>query len=91
MTEDLHYDPDGYVAGIVLPTFEAAGVSQACTNNDGHEFGTAGLASFFSSRATVPPERILRELEAHLEHLGMASHQTDDMTLLLVQRRADSA
>ena len=37
MTEDLHYDPNGYVAGIVLPTFEAAGVSQACTNNDGHD------------------------------------------------------
>jgi outer membrane receptor protein involved in Fe transport len=36
MTEDITYDPDGYVSGIVLPTLQAAGVSDACTDNDPH-------------------------------------------------------
>jgi pSer/pThr/pTyr-binding forkhead associated (FHA) protein len=81
---DCHLDP-----GSALVLY-SDGFTE-CANDDAHEFGTAGLAGFFSSRATVPPERILRELEAHLEHLGMASHQTDDMTLLLVQRRAGSS
>jgi len=57
-----------------------------CTNRDADEFGADRFARFFASRATAPPERILRELEAHLAQFGMANHQIDDMTLLLVQR-----
>lgn len=36
MTEDLHYAPDGYVAGSVLPTYQALGVSDTCADNDPH-------------------------------------------------------
>jgi len=34
--EDLFYDPNGFVAGIILPTFQAFGVSDTCTDNDPH-------------------------------------------------------
>jgi iron complex outermembrane receptor protein len=36
MSEDITYDPEGYVGGIVLPTLQAAGVSDVCTDNDPH-------------------------------------------------------
>ncbi|MCI4644126.1 MAG: TonB-dependent receptor [Hyphomonadaceae bacterium] len=35
-TDDLYFDPNGFVAGIILPTFQAAGVSDTCTDNDPH-------------------------------------------------------
>lgn len=33
-SNDYYYDPQGYLAGFVLPTFQAAGVGQPCTDND---------------------------------------------------------
>jgi outer membrane receptor protein involved in Fe transport len=35
-SNDYYYDPEGYVATFVLPTLQAAGVSQVCTDNDPH-------------------------------------------------------
>ena len=35
-TEDLYYDPNGYVAGAVLPTYQEYGISETCTDNDPH-------------------------------------------------------
>ncbi len=34
ISNDYYYDPQGYIAGFVLPTLQEAGVSQVCTDND---------------------------------------------------------
>ncbi len=36
ISEDITFDPDGFVSGIVLPILQAAGVSDTCTDNDAH-------------------------------------------------------
>ena len=33
-SNDYYYDPEGYIAGFVLPTFQEAGISDICTDND---------------------------------------------------------
>ena len=35
-SEDLFYDPAGFVSNTILPTYQAAGVSGACNDNDPH-------------------------------------------------------
>jgi iron complex outermembrane receptor protein len=35
-SEDLFYDPAGYVSNFVLPTFQMAGISGICNDNDPH-------------------------------------------------------
>jgi outer membrane receptor protein involved in Fe transport len=35
-SEDLFYDPAGYVSNIVLPTYQTAGISGICNDNDPH-------------------------------------------------------
>ncbi len=35
-SEDLFYDPAGFVSNTILPTFQAAGISGTCTDNDPH-------------------------------------------------------
>ena len=34
--EDFTFDPAGFVSGTILPALQAAGVSDACTDNDAH-------------------------------------------------------
>ena len=34
--EDFTFDPAGFVSGTILPTLQAAGVSDTCTDNDAH-------------------------------------------------------
>ena len=36
ISEDVTFDPDGFVSGIVLPVLRAAGISDTCTDNDAH-------------------------------------------------------
>jgi sigma-B regulation protein RsbU (phosphoserine phosphatase) len=59
-----------------------------CTNGDDIEFGPERLATFFGPRAASLPESILEDLEVHLEQFGVRGMQTDDMTILLLQREA---
>ena len=35
-SEDLFYDPAGYVSNFVLPTYQTAGISGICNDNDPH-------------------------------------------------------
>jgi len=55
-TSDLFYDPDGFLP-VILETFQAAGVSLPCTDNDPHNrVGCSRAASrtdFDSSEATL--------------------------------------
>jgi pSer/pThr/pTyr-binding forkhead associated (FHA) protein len=57
-----------------------------CSNSQSTEFGLDRLACFFSPRAASPPDIIVRELEVQLEQFGIGNCQTDDMTLVLLQR-----
>jgi iron complex outermembrane receptor protein len=34
LSEDIFYEPGGVVAGVILPSFQAAGVSDTCSDND---------------------------------------------------------
>lgn len=36
LTSDITYDPDGPLANVVLPIWQAAGVSDTCSDNDPH-------------------------------------------------------
>ena len=57
-----------------------------CANCEEPDFGTQRFAHFFARRATLCPEVIARELEDYLAQFGVGACQTDDMTLVLVQR-----
>jgi serine phosphatase RsbU (regulator of sigma subunit) len=57
-----------------------------CSNSYSTEFGLERLACFFATRAASPAELIVRELEVQLEQFGIGNCQTDDMTLVLLQR-----
>lgn len=35
-SEDIFFDPDGFIAGIILPTLQSVGVSDTCTDNHPH-------------------------------------------------------
>ena len=61
-----------------------------CSNCESLEFGAERFARFFAERATSCPEVIARELEDYLAQFGVGACQTDDMTLVLVQREAAS-
>jgi sigma-B regulation protein RsbU (phosphoserine phosphatase) len=60
-----------------------------CSTCESLEFGAERLAHFFARRATSAPEQIARELEDYLAQFGAGACQTDDMTLVLVQRGAE--
>jgi sigma-B regulation protein RsbU (phosphoserine phosphatase) len=60
-----------------------------CSTCESLEFGAERFARFFAERATSAPERIARELEDYLAQFGAGACQTDDMTLVLVQRGAE--
>jgi sigma-B regulation protein RsbU (phosphoserine phosphatase) len=57
-----------------------------CSTCESLEFGAQRFANFFAKRATLCPEVIARELEDYLAQFGVGACQTDDMTLVLVQR-----
>jgi pSer/pThr/pTyr-binding forkhead associated (FHA) protein len=59
-----------------------------CSTCESLEFGAQRFAHFFAKRATLCPEVIARELEDYLAQFGVGACQTDDMTLVLVQREA---
>ena len=60
---DLYYDPNGYVSNIVLPTYQAFGISTPCDDNDGHNrIGCSRVANtteFDSSEVTLIAEYAL--------------------------------
>lgn len=57
-----------------------------CAQCEEPDFGAQRFAHFFARRATLCPEVIARELEDYLAQFGNGACQTDDMTLVLVQR-----
>jgi phosphoserine phosphatase RsbU/P len=57
-----------------------------CAHCEEPDFGAQRFAHFFARRATLCPEVIARELEDYLAQFGNGACQTDDMTLVLVQR-----
>ncbi len=46
ITEDVTYDPAGFVSTLGLPTLQAAGVSDRCTDNDPHNLRHCSRAAW---------------------------------------------
>ncbi len=59
-----------------------------CMSRSSEEFGPERLQAFMTSRSAVPPEGILRDLEAELESFSGGQRPGDDITLMIVQRPA---
>jgi serine phosphatase RsbU (regulator of sigma subunit) len=59
-----------------------------CEDQESSQFGDERLATFMSSRAELPPERIMSELEEEMERFTGGRSQGDDITLMIVQRAA---
>ena len=36
-TPDMYFDPDGPLSQVILPTWQAAGISEVCSNNNPHD------------------------------------------------------
>ena len=65
------------------------GVVECCHRAHG-EYGQERFASFLAERKDFSPDRIMRDMEAELERFSFGLPPMDDITLLIIQRAADT-